>query len=107
GRNTRVGGCTHCGRADHQQRNCRKWNGWCLKCGASNHLRRDCPERQGTIPAGPMSNNDAADGSSYKRNTGKSIMRGKAFILAFKRLPLLLEVHYIDTNCKWLVDVKL
>ncbi|GAV81595.1 zf-CCHC domain-containing protein [Cephalotus follicularis] len=64
GRNMRVGGCTRCGCTDHQLRNCWKWNGWCLKCGASDHLRRDCPERQGTIPAGPMSNNDATAGSS-------------------------------------------
>ncbi|GAV57249.1 zf-CCHC domain-containing protein, partial [Cephalotus follicularis] len=48
GRNARAGGCTHCGRADHQLRNCWKWNGWCLRSGAFDHLLRDCPEKQGS-----------------------------------------------------------
>ncbi|GAV79717.1 zf-CCHC domain-containing protein/zf-CCHC_4 domain-containing protein [Cephalotus follicularis] len=75
GRNARARGCTHCGRADHQLKNCWKWNGWCLRCGEPGHSVKDCPK---SPPTGPMSN---SDGPSQRGGKAKGIMRGTIFTL--------------------------
>ncbi|GAV68968.1 zf-CCHC domain-containing protein/Defensin_3 domain-containing protein [Cephalotus follicularis] len=74
--------CYHCGRKNHRVRDCWSKNGLCIKCRASDHFLMDCPNRQKTITTGPTGNNSVAAGPSRRADTGKGIMRGKAFTLA-------------------------
>ena len=35
--------CHHCGRANHEKKNCWRKPGKCFKCGSSEHKIKDCP----------------------------------------------------------------
>ncbi|GAV86534.1 RVP_2 domain-containing protein [Cephalotus follicularis] len=79
-----AGGCTFCGRPNHDESECWKKTGKCLRCGSQGHMVMNCPMIREQVRG--QQGNAGASGSvaaaQPRRDTGKGIMKGRVYTLS-------------------------
>ncbi|GAV84680.1 hypothetical protein CFOL_v3_28122 [Cephalotus follicularis] len=88
-RQQNAGGCTFCGRPNHDESECWKNMGKCLKCGSQDHILNNCPMIREQVRG--QQGNAGASGSvaaaKPRRDTGKGIMKGRVYTLSKDDVP--------------------
>ncbi|GAV73979.1 RVP_2 domain-containing protein, partial [Cephalotus follicularis] len=88
-RQQNAGGCTFCGRPNHEESECWKKTGKCLKCGSQDHILNNCPMIREQVRGQQGSAGDSGNvaAAQPRRDTGKGIMKGKVYTLSKDDVP--------------------
>ncbi|GAV72043.1 hypothetical protein CFOL_v3_15532 [Cephalotus follicularis] len=83
------GGCTFCGRPNHDETECWKKMGKCLRCGSQDHMMNNCPMmgNQARSQRGSAGASGSVTAAQPRKDTGKGIVKGRVYTLSKDDVP--------------------